>query len=277
MRRSALTILLLTFIYGEAALATVVVVRAWPNNLYGITKDKTTAWLLNDYACFRPVVEPDKKKTRQERVACGQIVRVTKKGLIINITGSSETIKVGDRLEVERVDDWAYRDSGFIDINYLDPRDAFDQRNLSLGVNIFQPNLHFEQGITRKLAVGFLVSYLSQDVGAGHITGLDYSVTASWYSKRLFDGIWVTGGAGWYLFRAQTSFDQERQASFSVFATLGYKWLISRSWDFGVAGGGPNIGIAGDVQYFFSHAPTKFDLNWNGVLPIVLLQLGWKF
>src|SRR4051812_1662796 len=108
MRRSAFTILFLAFLQAGAAFGSVVVVRAWPNNLVGVTKERTIEWFLNDYACFRPVVEPDRRRTHRERIACGQVVRVTKLGIIVNITGSSVPIKVGYRLEIEKVDDWTY-------------------------------------------------------------------------------------------------------------------------------------------------------------------------
>src|SRR5438067_87039 len=141
MRRSALLILL--FLQAGTALGAVVVVRTWPNNLIGVTKDITTNWQLNDYVCLRPVLQPGRRDQRRERLACGQVVRVTRKGLIVSITGADVTIKVGQQWEMERVNDTVYKASGFVDVTLIDPRDPIDQRSLSVGVNYLQPNIHF--------------------------------------------------------------------------------------------------------------------------------------
>ncbi len=130
-------LLILSLVVGFSPAFGAVLVRAWPDNIYAFTKDplpNEEQWFLNDYVCMR---------SEGQVVACGQTVRVTEKGLIINVTGSLYPLAVGNKLSLYKVDYEEYYNSGVVDLEYLEDYGAFSQFSVSAGVNLTMPLYRF--------------------------------------------------------------------------------------------------------------------------------------
>lgn len=266
MRRFAATFALLLFCADAFG---VVVVRTWPNGLVGFTKDTRTAWGINDYFCATdsPALgEP--RPPGLPWVACGQVIRLTQRGFIVSIAGSARRLKIGDRLDLDRVNQDTYYASGLIATQYLDPRDPLSQRALYVGMDLLSPFLVFEQGITRSFAAGFMPKFLVKDAGNGTLRENAYYLTMNYFSDRLFDGFWAMLGIGYYFARARVGTDSNKLNSFAMNSVVGWRFR----WDIKLTLG---IGVGG--EYVFRHELSDVKLGWSGFLPLGIFQLGYAF
>lgn len=247
----------------------VVVVRTWPHGLVGFTKDHRTAWGINDYFCA--VESPAFGEPRPPGlpwVACGQVIRNTNRGFIVSVHGKVRALKIGDRLEVDRVNQETYYNSGLIDLEYRDPRNPLSQRAIGVGIDMLSPYFSFEQGISRHFAAGFTPRLLLKDAGDGVLRENTYFLTMNYFSKRLFDGFWSMLGMGIYFARARVGGESERLRTFALNALVGWRF----KFDFKMTLG---FGIGG--EYVFRHELNNVRLHWGGFLPVAVFQLGYAF
>lgn len=246
-----------------------VLVRTWTGNLHAFTKDTSARWRVNDYICLRR--PPDRSTPPGEKmpfVACGQIIRITRRGMIVHMAGAGQRLRLAERFDPELVDADTYYASGLVDETYIDPRPPFDQRAISLGVTYLEPLVHFEQGLTRHITLGIMPSFFSMAVGAGHIEGGAYVFSGNYYGNRPYDGAWVNVTLGYSFYTATVGYDQERKGTPVASLSVGWKVLLGRRFTAGATIGG---------QYFFSTKFSYFDIKWGGLLPVAMIQLGLKF
>src|ERR1700753_1334471 len=74
-----------------------IVVRAWPGRLIGLTRNAEIPWQITDFFCAAEV--RNELREKKKYVACGQVVRITRRGIIISLTGVRRPVHVGDKFE----------------------------------------------------------------------------------------------------------------------------------------------------------------------------------
>jgi len=259
-------------IIAPARAPAAVVVRTWPNQLVGTTRDKGTVWRTNDYVCARQP-RPPKALASAEKppyIACGQVVRTTLSGLVLNLPSPKVRILAGTRLDLEKVDRATFYQSGLLPRKVTDAEEPTKRRSVSGGLNYTSGGMHAELGITRAITLGAMASLFYFPAGDARLTGNSFYATASIYSDRLFHGLWGIIGAGFSLARATKGAEQVGQSVSSPLFMMaaGWKTLHSSGW---------NIGAAAGAQYFMNRRVDAYDLRFSGLVPTAIFHVGHCF
>lgn len=243
---------------------------ALPDDIYSISKDPKREWLVNDRICFRRLDHQGREINFREILACGQVLDILDEDFLVHITSRNVKLKAGAKLKVWRPGGATYqRTAEFAKRTISTLNDPLEQRVLSLGVQYLSAFLHIEQGITQRMVLGFQPSYTAQNVGVGSIRGFGYHVTGSYFFDELFRGPYAMLGLGILFYQGKTNFSEAGRISPSVHVTAGWRFLLLNEH--------LAIGVAAGAQYVVSHTFSQFVLDWNGLIPAAILQVGYKF
>ena len=248
----------------------VTILSALPDDIYSVSKDPKREWLVNDRICFRRLDHKGRDINFREILACGQVLDILEEDFLVHITSRNVKLTAGAKLKVWRPGGVTYqRTAEFAKRTISTLNDPLEQRVFSLGVQFMSPFLHIEQGISNSLLVGFQPSYTSQKVGLGTIRGFSYHLTLSYFFDELLRGPFAMVGAGILFYQGKANLNEVGRISPSVHLSAGYRFLLLNDR--------LAIGLAAGGQYVVNHRFSQFILDWNGLLPAVILQVGYKF
>ena len=136
--------------------------------------------------------------------------------------------------------------------------------SLSVGANWINPTASFEFGITDNLSIGLVPGYYKISSSGFASTNVGAQATVNYYSDKLFEGLWIQAGPGYYQSTFTYLTTQASVTGKSFLLTGGWRWCMGRF----------SIAMAAGVQYFdISEAGSngvKF-WYWN---PSAILHLG---
>jgi hypothetical protein len=231
----------------------------------------TSAIKVNDVICLnRPM------KTQ----VCGLVIQIKDRTLVFSPADKKHNLEIGDEVTVQTSSRrFASKDndpSGItMDTLGARARRLRDSHLLIVGTNLIQPVVRFEQGISKRLSLGIMPSFLyfpvSDELGAtGAVTGWGIVGTASYYFKRPYRGMYAMAGVGFSYITATLGTDSGNTATLTALGTLGYRWNLGPTF---------NLGIAGGVQYFSNQntATTSLTISIPSIFPAAFAELGISF
>jgi len=133
----------------------------------------------------------------------------------------------------------------------------------------FFPSLHIEYAVVEKYSLGVLpfVGGKSTDGGfESQVFGV--LVTANYFNRSYFKGLWLQGGVGYLSVSHTSATDSESSASVIVTGTAGYRERLLPHLTLGVAGG---------FQFARRVANRMVDSGVADLRPTILLDLGYQF
>ncbi len=267
-----LTLWLFAMMHGVSVRAgEVTILSALPDNIYSISKDPKKEWLVNDRICFRRLDHKGREINLREILACGQVLDILDEDFLVHIISRNVKLRAGAKLKVWKPGGKTYQRTAEFAKRTLSTNlpNPFDQRVVSVGMQYLSPFLHVEQGVSNSFMVGFQPSYTALNFGPGQIRGFAYHLTASYYLEELLQGPYVQLGAGLFFFQGSVSLNEFSKISPSVHLSAGWRFLL--------LGDRLSVGVTAGGQYVVNHVFSQFILDWNGLIPLGLLQIGYKF
>lgn len=251
-----------------------IVVRTWPGKLVGLTRNADLNWQINDYFCAAEVRA--RLEEEKEYIVCGEIIRVTQKGIIVHISGSRRNLLVSDKVEIEKVDARQFREIGLLEERFSNPIPHYDRRTFGLGIDYLFPMIAFEQGISAHWTIDFRITYVSMTAPRGQrVGGVGTYFNLSYYPDRLFRGWWFLGGIStWFTYitdptiTTPVSAGREKQVMLAVLGGAGYKLLL---WD------RLTLGAALGFRFTLNPNTAKFDTGYSPFMPVAIAEVGLRF
>lgn len=219
------------------------------------------AWKKGDAAC----VERD-----GEEIACGSVSKASAKGAILVLKFQREKPLKGDLVRPkDRVPASASPDvmSSKVSVE-AETRDFSFTVGAMLSPSYFIPAFEFQYHLTGQLAIGILTGYLTASTTNFKVTALPFAATIAYYMRGDFEGLWVEGALGAYLFSISGATADESPKSLAAIATVGYRFAIAGMF---------SLGLAAGVQYLPTPTSDAIALDFGSVQPLGLLQAGIKF
>lgn len=144
---------------------------------------------------------------------------------------------------------------------------AAPRLNLSIGANYIFPSVQASVAVGTHYTLGVMPSYvIPYGAGSGKISGSGVLVTASYYDKGPFQGLWIEGGVGVSRLTFTIDGAAETLAAPAVLGAVGWRWYWAS---------GTNFGFAVGVNGLFHSPQRKADLGFSGLLPALVLDLGF--
>lgn len=140
--------------------------------------------------------------------------------------------------------------------------------NVSAGMNYVFPNFQYHQAVSDHSATGVMPIYLSGPAGDGALSGFGAFFNYHYYSNKPFDGYWLQAGLGLYALKATKGALSGNGLSFAGSVAVGKRWL----WKDGL-----NFGFAVGLQKLLNSNPGSVPLNFSGIYPALVMDLGYAF
>ncbi len=241
-----------------------------PDDVYSVSKDPKRVWEINDRICFRRLGHQGVKIDYRDIIACGQVLDVLDDDFLVHITSRNAGLKAGVSFKAWRPGSMTYQRTAEFAKRTISTSlpDPFNQRVFSLGLQSLGPYFHLEQGISQHYSVGVQASYFASNVGTGSISGFGYHATFSYHYSELFQGPWALLGIGAFLYRGKATLNEFKNDSLSAHFSVGYRFLFFERLSLAASLGG---------QYIFNHNFPQIYINWGGFIPVVIMQVGYKF
>lgn len=152
-----------------------------------------------------------------------------------------------------------------------DDEDALNHKfmsNFSFGLNYIFPNIQYQQALTQNFTTGVMPIFVNAPVGNGDIRGPGVYLTFTRYDIEPYHGTFLQLGVGYYAMTATVNSVEESFYSPAFMAVVGWRWF----WPSGV-----NFAFGIGAQYLMKAKPDTLVLDFSGVLPALVLDLGFAF
>jgi|GEM_PF-1481403 len=140
--------------------------------------------------------------------------------------------------------------------------------SVNLGINFVFPTIQYQQMFSRHSATGLMPIYLSAPAGDGGVSAWGLFAAYHYYSWRPFEGFWIQAAVGFYSLTATLNQISDQTYSPAVMSTLGWRWR----WNNGV-----NFGFGAGVQKLIVSAPSTINLQFSGLFPSIVMDMGIAF
>ncbi len=205
--------------------------------------EPVSAWKLKEPVCLYDV---------DGMLACGSILRIGNKGLILAIASAERPFKEGDAVQMRR-------------------REVIPApRNLNLGYCYpFLACGHMQEALTKNVSYGIMGVIIYYHYGQGNIKGFAPLAVINWHA-RPYRGVWTRFGMGLHIYNIQEIDDGEtRQTSTHglFYGTVGYRLTGNSGWNASISGGG----------FFFLDPLIRSRLKHSPFFPTVAFEFGLAF
>jgi hypothetical protein len=141
--------------------------------------------------------------------------------------------------------------------------------NVSAGIHYFYPSLSFQQAINEHFTSGFSLWYFQYPTSVANFAGSGMQFTFSYYSQLPYEGYWAQLGVGALAVTMNPSEDtKQKHYPYSVSLALGRRW----GWESGI-----NFAAALGLEKLFTTREEVRQIGANGLIPMVLLEVGFRY
>ena len=145
--------------------------------------------------------------------------------------------------------------------------DSYNHRllsNVSAGFNYIFPTVSYQQAVWDNLVLAINPILINTPGGSGTVSGYGMYLTMNHYGLEAFHGDWLQFGVGFMKLNS-AGVDWTTPA---VIGTAGWRWF----WDDGL-----NFGLGLGAQYLLTSTPATANIDFPGILPCLILDLGFAF
>jgi hypothetical protein len=227
-----------------------------------VTYDAKMRWAPRDSICFFT----DKKTT-----VCGVVTLATEESLKVSVKDGDITFDRGAWVVLRRLN----RTSASVSSSALiEQQTESKTHDISLGIatggNYFFPMAHLQQALDKNFSIGLMPMFVDYSVDGASVTAWGAFATLNYYYTHFpFRGFYGSLGGGFYNIHASIGSSAETHTQGAAQATV--SWRGRASWELGL-----DIGVSAGVQYVFPVQNTLTN-NFSGLLPLVLVSLGYPF
>lgn len=245
------------------------VLKVIPGNqqFIAVSLDKKEKWRLNESICV--IKKTAKAIEETDLVGCGQVIRITRVGMILALDAMHLTVTQGESVllrATERATAAQEKELSIIASKY----EGFsDSKTFLFGVNLLSPYVRFEQLVFPWLGLGIMPSYLlAVPAGNGTLSGPAMSGTFSFYPHKPFEGFNGTLSIGGTRVTAKTNSGEEGVIGFIISPSVGWRF----HWENGL-----DVGLGAGLNYFKLAQFKTSDIDFNGFSPFAFFDFGFTF
>ena len=228
-----------------------------------VSHDKSRRWKLSDSVCL----------SRNSRdIACGSVTKVTPKAALVKLSAGFAGLKVGDRARLAGPERGI---SSVVDRASLSRPGTPYSFQLSLGMlgslALVSPILAVEINLLPEISLGLSPTFFMGSDGTNSVVGAGGFLTANYYRRSYFRGLWFRTGPGVYSITASTSSNSTSKLQPAFLVTAGWRdaWRLpgsSMSW-----------GIAVGLQYITDPVFDTVAVGAVGFQPVLIGDVGYSF
>jgi hypothetical protein len=196
-------------------------------------------------------------------------VRTTPRGAIAKLESSEADVEAGDEVRSSN----GRRPTALLSVTEkTDEAKVFDfdvTAGVSFSYSFFYPMIHFQFALSPTITIGLEPLYFRASASSASLSAFGGLATVNYYGNEYFRGLWISGGAGIFLFSANDGVDPSQSATSPVvMVTGGWRGY----WDLGL-----NIGVGAGVQYVSTPSFNNVDVKSAGFQPLLVVDVGFNF